>query len=248
MSVIIEDLQVGDLKIYQDQDGFKFGTDAILLAWFCRRKRFATAVDLCSGNGIIPLLLSLAPHKEIVGVEILKNQVELFEKSVRLNGLSTLFAVNQDIKEITPKNPPLPRLPHGTFDLVSINPPYFEEDRGLTPKDSKKSARSEVSCTLEDTVMAAKTLLKHGGRLCMVHKPERLADIFEAFRNNSIEPKELMPIISRPDKKPELILIEGRKGGGKELIMHHPLYITDENGNYTPELCRIYGFDRNLKG
>ncbi len=248
MSVTIEDLHVGELKMYQDQGGFKFGTDAVLLAWFCRRKRFTTAADLCSGNGIIPLLLSLAPHKEIVGVEILKNQTELFEKSVLLNGLTTVFAVNHDIKEINPKNPPLPRLPHGAFDLVSVNPPYFEEDRGLTPKESKKGARSEFSCTLEDTVKAAKTLLKHGGRLCMVHKPERLADIFEAFRNNSIEPKELMPVISRPDKKPELILIEGRKGGGKELIMHKPLYITDENGKYTPELCRIYGFDKNLKG
>jgi tRNA1Val (adenine37-N6)-methyltransferase len=82
----------------------------------------------------------------------------------------------------------------------------------------------------------------------MIHKPERLADIFESFRKNSIEPKEIMPVISRPDKKPELILIEGRKGGGKELTMHQALYITDEKGSYTPELCRIYGFDRNLKG
>jgi len=247
MPVTLEDLHIGGLKIYQNAEGFRFGTDSVLLAWFARRKRFSVAADLCSGNGIIPILLSLAPHKKITGAEILTEQCLLFERSIEENGLGeSIYAVNADIRLISTKTPDLfPHLTVGEFDLVTVNPPYFETARGFTAEGTKGGARSETDCTLEDAVSAAKKLLNHGGRLCMVHKPERLADIFETFRHHNIEPKELLPVISVPGKKPEMILIEGRKGGGKELTMHPPLYITDGDGRYTPEICSIYGFDRN---
>jgi tRNA1(Val) A37 N6-methylase TrmN6 len=247
MEVTLEDLHIGDLKIYQNAEGFRFGTDSVLLAWFARRKKFSFAADLCSGNGIIPLLLSVAPHNKIVGAEILEEQSLLFDRSIKLNDLQDhIFSVNADIREISPKCPDkFEHLIPSGFDLVTVNPPYFDPSRGITAEGMKKGARSETDCTLADAVVAAKHLLKHGGRLCMVHKPERLADIFETFRLNNIEPKELLPVISVVGKKPEIILIEGRKGGGKELTMHPPLYITDKDGLYTPEICSIYGFDRN---
>lgn len=238
-----EDLQIGGLKIIQGDDGFKFGTDAVLLAWFGRRKKYEDAVDLCTGNGIVPLLLSLTGKGRVTGLELQAKQQDRFLRSIALNGLEDrLTALQGDVREIVPGKTPLRK---AGYDLVTVNPPYFESGRGLAPSETKAAARRDTECTLEDVTQAAGYLLRFGGRLCMIHKPERLPDLFEAFRKAGIEPKELLPVISVPGKKPELVLIEGRKGGGRSLSFLAPLILHTPAGDYTEEACALYGFDKN---
>lgn len=249
MDYTYEDLHINDLKICNSDIGFKFGTDAVLLSWFAMKKKITKAVDLCSGNGIIPILLSSSKASEIYGIEIQKEQCFLFEKSIEINSLSTrVKCINhdiRDIKELLKTNEGLQNA-----DLVTVNPPYFIPERNLIPDERKKIAKSEIDCTLEDVVAAACRILKNSGRICMIHKPERMIDIIETFRRYSIEPKEVLPVITSYNKKPEFILVEGRKKGGRGFVLQKPLFLSDKEGKKTDEYMKIYsGFgETNGKG
>ncbi len=238
-----EDLHINGLKILQEDNGFKFGTDAVLLSWFCKTKKFRNAIDLCCGNGIVPILLSTEKYDTITGIEINSTQCDLFEKSISLNNLKNISCINADIRLSSLKK--TKSIISGQSDLVSINPPYFEPFRGISPADAKAAARSESMCTLSEVTETAAYLLKHGGRFCMIHRVERLCDIFEAMRAYRIEPKRFVPVISVDGKNPELCLIEGKKGGGVGLKFEAPIIISNKAGRYTDQANSIYGFDRN---
>lgn len=239
-----EDLHLNGLQILQDDNGFKFGTDAVLLAWFCKTKKFSNAIDLCSGNGIIPILLSTQKYESVTGIEINEKQCELFNDSIILNKLKNIYCINSDIR-LEPLKA-TKAIKSGQTDLVSVNPPYFETFRGLSAADEKTAARSESLCSLDNVAETASYLLKHGGRFCMIHRTERLCDIFEAMRKYKIEPKRFIPIVSVKGKNPELCLIEGKKGGGMGLKFDSPIIISDKSGKYTEQANTIYGFDRNF--
>ena len=236
----LDDLHAGGLKIFQDPDGFCFGTDAVLLAWFCRRKKFERPVDLCSGNGIIPLLLSLYCSGKVLGVELLERPARLAAATAAYNALSHRVTVlREDVRKIC--SGAVEQLPRSAFDLVSANPPYAENGSGAQASGMRGPARMEQSCTLQDVVMAAAYLLKNGGRFCLVHKPERLADIFCTMRQHHIEPKLLLAVQPKPGRKPELVLVEGKKGAKPGLVFETPLILYDENGNQTGAMKQIYG-------
>lgn len=239
MEYTVEDLQVNNLKICNGREGFRFGTDAVLLAWFSARKKITRTVDLCTGNGIVPILLSTSKATELYGIEIQKEQCDLFEKGIKINCLNDrIKCFNRDIRKIDELIKKAPELKN--MDLVTVNPPYYIPERNLKPDENKKSAKTEINCTLDDAVYAASKLLKYSGRLCMIHKPERMIDIIETFRKYSIEPKEVLPVITSFGKKPEFILIEGRKNGGNGFILNKPLFLTDENGKKSEEYKKIY--------
>lgn len=227
------------LNIYQDPSGFCFGTDAVLLAWFCRRKKAERPVDLCAGNGVIPLLLSEGNYKEIYGVELLPRQAELAEMSAEHNGLSErVKIICGDLRQIgKTEERKFAALTRGGFDLVTVNPPYAPSGRGKQAEGTRGVARSEKECTLQEVIEAAAFLLKHGGRLCMVNRAERLADIFSAMRKVRIEPKVLLPVIPKPGKGVALVLVEGKKGAESDLTVEEPLYIHNADGS-EPELIR----------
>lgn len=225
MSVRLDDLKIRGLMIYQDSDLFRFGTDAVLLADFCRRKKYKNAVDLCCGTGVIPLLLADGCNGKIYGVEISQEASFLAEKSVAYNNLEEkIQIVNADLKTVNEKDPPLPL---AFFDLVSVNPPYSPENSGKIASGHRGLARTEGGCSLEDVISAASRLLKYGGRFCMVNRPERLADIFCLMRKYGIEPKVLKPVETAENRKPELILAEGKKGAAPGLIFEAPAKIYD---------------------
>ena len=231
----LDELNIGGLKIYQDTEGFCFGTDAVLLAWFCRRKKFARPVDLCTGNGIIPLLFSAGGYQTITGVEIQSRQAEIARKSVAYNGLCDRITIfHEDIKNVSGF------LQRSAFDLVSVNPPYLENGSGFQAAGGRGVARTEVGFSLRDILSAARYLLKNGGRFCMVHKPERAADIFCIMRESGIEPKVFCSVISKQGKKPELVLVEGKKGACPGMAFLPPLYLYGEDGLYTPQMKEIY--------
>lgn len=233
----LDDLQNG-YSLIQKADSFRYGVDAVLLSDFAEIRNNHSVIDLGTGTGIIPILIyAKKKPAEITAVEIQKDMAEMAERSVRLNGLqSHIKILNMDLKDA----PGL--LGKARYDCVVTNPPYVKKECGINnPSETKAIARFEIKCSLEELLSTAKELLKPGGKLFMVHRTDRLADIIYEMRNNGIEPKRIRFVHPSIGKRPNLLLIEGARGGNRELRFMDPLYIHDENGNYTEEIYRIYG-------
>ena len=234
----IDDLQLKGLNIIQKIDGFKFGVDAVLLSDFSNVKKKHRVIDLCTGTGIIPFLLyGKYEPAQIYGLEIQGDMVEMAIRSAKLNSLEEKIAfVNEDLKNVEY----LKKLEK--FDVVTVNPPYKLNNAGIiNPSDKLAIARHEVLCNLEDVISASRILLKDNGRMFMVHRPERLADIFTLMRKYKIEPKRVKMVHPKIGKAPNIVLVEGQRDGGAYLKWEAPLYVYDENGRYTKEIDLIYG-------
>lgn len=233
----IDDLQYKGYRIIQNPKEFCFGVDAVLLANFPLIKKDSLVLDLGSGTGIIPVLLAAKTNaKHITGVEIQSYLAEMSQRSVKLNNLENkINIINEDLKNA--KN----FLPLSGFDIITCNPPYKDKGTGIVNlKDNKAISRHEIMCTLEDIISISSSLLKFNGKLCLVHRPHRLADIICIMRKYSIEPKRLRLIYSKKDSPSSMILIEGARSGKAELRVMEPLFIFDENGNYSEEINKIY--------
>lgn len=236
----IDDLQCRGLKIIQNTEGFCFGVDAVLLANFPEIKKGQRIMDLGTGTGIIPILLAgKTDAGEIVGLEIQKNVADMAQRSVLLNDIEYRVRIlNDDIKNA------VSIFGKESFDVVTSNPPYKHAGSGIVnPGDAKAISRHEILCTLEDVISASSSLLKSGGRFFMVHRPERIVDIIYLMRAYKLEPKRLRFVHPYAGKKPNLLLIEGLKYGRAFLKFMDPLYIYDDNGEYTQEINDIYGRD-----
>ena len=232
----IDDLQINNLYIKQDTTAFCFGTDAVLLANFAEPKRNAEILDIGTGNGIIPVLLSAkVTAKKITGLEIQKKSADLAKENMEMNKLNHLI----EIIEGDIKNEGL--FPACTFDYITCNPPYKKVGTGLeNPDDTLAIARHEIMYTLEDIIKASSRLLKSKGKLAMVHKPERAAEIIYTMKKYKLEAKRLLLVYPRENEKPCLVLIEGVKDGGAELSVLPPLYVYDKNGKYTVNIADLY--------
>ena len=237
----LDDLQTKtNLHLIQNPKWFCFGVDAVLLADFAAKtvKVNAGVLDLCSGNGIIPLLLTEKTRaKNIVGLEIQEAVAEMANRSVKWNELEDRVRIEcgdlKNAEEIFGKE---------SFDNITCNPPYKENNGGLkNATDTVTIARHEICCTLEDIIRVSAKCLKPYGKLCMIHRPERLIDIICLMREARIEPKRLRFVHPSPSKTATMILIEGAKFGKPKLFLEPPLYVYDENGEYSEEINRIYG-------
>ncbi len=229
----IEDLGIDNLKVIQNKNGFCFGSDAVLLARFSKIKKGAKVLDLCTGTGIIPVLLwGLCDLSEIHAVEIIPEVADMAQRTMELNNLSDKICVKcADIKDAPTV------YGKAQFDVVTCNPPYMNKGGGLVnPKDNLAVARHEILCTLDDVVRVAAECLKPCGKLFMVHRADRLCDVITAMRKYKIEPKRLQLVYGDPEKAASLILIEGAKDGKPQLKVEKALFMYDENGNYLQSL------------
>ena len=233
----IDDLQIKGYRIIQNTKGFCFGMDAVLLSDYARIRKGAVVMDLCSGTGIIPILL-MARYQpgRVSGLEIQESFVEMAGRSMKLNGLSDLIEIRQgDVMQV----PDLYR--RETYDYVTCNPPYMTGDHGLTNPDRIKAvARHEILCKLSDVVRAAAWLLKPGGHMLMVHRPFRLAEIISCLRDHRLEPKRMRLVYPFIDKEPNMVLIESVKGAKARITVEKPLIIYREPGVYTDEVRNLY--------
>lgn len=234
----IDDLQLNGLRLIQKKDAFRFGIDAVLLADFSNIKKNSKVADLCTGTGIIPLLLvGKYNPRSVLGIEIQQEMVEMARRSVSLNHIEEKVEfINKDLKDIDYIKT-LER-----FDAVTVNPPYKLNNSGiLNPSDKLAIARHEIECNLEDVIKVIRVMLKDNGRMYMVHRPERLADILTIMRKYKIEPKRIRMVHPNSKKAPNIVLVEGQRDGGSFLKWEPPLYVYDNDGNYTDEINRIYG-------
>ncbi len=225
-------LGYNNLKIYQNSSYFSFSLDSIILANYVSiRLRDKFIVDFCTGNGVVPLILSRRTNNEILGVEIQDKLVKLALNSVEYNGLDDrIKIICEDIKEFSKKNT-------DKFDLVLCNPPYFKYSDKSTVNLSyeKMVARHEIFIDLENLCICAKKVLKDHGNFCLVHRSDRLMDILAEFRKNNIEPKRIKFIYETVEKESYLVLVEGQKCGKVGLIVDKPLILYNLDGTMTEE-------------
>lgn len=225
------------MQIIQSPTAFSFSLDAVLLANFASIPiKRGSILDLCSGNGVIPLLLSRKTNADIVGVEIQERIISMAKRSIELNSLTEKISMIQgDIRNLKEE------LSHSSFDVVTCNPPYFK-----TPSSTEHNhnehltiARHEVYCTLEDAVKACKLHVRPGGKVAMVHRPGRLVDILTTFRAYKLEPKRLRLVYPKRGREANMLLIEGIRDGKADLHILPPLIIYNEDGTYTSEAKEI---------
>ena len=234
----LDDLQNG-YHIIQNTRDFCYGIDAVLLSDFARVMKGEQALDLGTGTGIIPILLKAKTQGEhFTGLEIQEESADMARRSVLLNHLENkIDIVCGDIKEADTL------FQAASFDVITCNPPYMIGQHGITNPDAPKAiARHEILCTLEDVIQKAAILLKPGGNFYMVHRPFRLAEIISVMVRYKLEPKRMRLVYPYVDKEPNMVLIEGCRGGKSRMTVEKPLIVYKEPGKYTDEIYEVYGY------
>lgn len=229
-----------ELRIIQSPTVFAFSLDAVLLARFVQLPpKRGSIVDLCSGNGVVPLLMSRRTEAPIIGVEIQERLYDMAVRSMDYNDLlGRISMVHGDLKEAPSQ------LGFEKHTVVTCNPPYF-----VTPSSGEINvnehlaiARHEIHCTLEDCIRSSSQLLKQGGKAAFVHRPGRLLDLVTYMRKYRLEPKRLRFVYPKPGKEANTVLIEGMKDGAPDLKILPPLFVYNEHGEYTEEIREmLYG-------
>ena len=235
----IDDLQLNNLKIIQNKNGFCFGIDAVLLSDFAKEiPSNAKVLDLGTGTGILGILLcGKTSASKIYGVDVQEDVCDMASRSIKLNNLENRFEIInkniKDLKDIFEEN---------TFDAIVSNPPYKKDNSGLkNESETKLISRHEITASLEDFVNISSKLLKNNSSLYMVHRPERLSDLFYLLRKYNLEPKNLRLVQSYYDSRPKLILVKATKNAKPFLNIEAPLIIYNKDGSYTDEILQIYG-------
>ncbi|MBR4862255.1 MAG: tRNA1(Val) (adenine(37)-N6)-methyltransferase [Firmicutes bacterium] len=239
----LDEIGFGGLTLVQKPEEFCYGVDAVILADFAAkyaRRSFRAAIDLGTGTGIIPLILSYKTEiPKITGIEVQKDSFGRAMRNTKNNGLEGRVSfIHGDVKDFrTGWGKDL----QGSCDLVTSNPPYTAGNSGLTSSNpAKLIARHETTADLEDFMKCAAWLLRDKGEFFMVHRPSRIVDICCLGRQHGLEVKELQFVSPNREGKPNILLVHMVKGGGREAKMLPPLYVYDMEGNYTPELLEAY--------
>lgn len=238
----LDELNCKGLKILQKKDGFCFGMDSVLIANFAKiSRKNAIVSDLGTGTGIISILVAGKQNpKKIYAIEIQDELVNMAKRSVEYNNLEDkIEVINADIVGISKGEF------NKKFDYVISNPPYKKMNTGLINDNQKKLiSRHEIKCTLRDVVYEASKLLKDNGVFYLVHRPDRLCDIFNVMREYKIEPKEIQLVYSHVNEEANLVLIKGVKCGKPFLKVLKPLIVYNEKNEYTKELLEFYDCEK----
>ena len=206
---VIESLLIGEYKIIQDTEHYRFTSDSVLLARFLKAKRGERVADFCSGSGIVGLHF-FAENKGVKSVtlfEMQKELAEMSERTVELNGLESAFTVEncplQDIPKVYTEH----------FSLILCNPPYERAGAGFESDSAEKApCKKELSLSLDELLDAAKRCLKFGGRFAVIHRADRVAELISGMHVRGLEPKMLQFVAGKAEKKPYAVLIMAMKG------------------------------------
>ncbi|GAE36549.1 tRNA1(Val) (adenine(37)-N6)-methyltransferase [Halalkalibacter akibai] len=226
------------LKVIQSPNVFSFSIDAILLGRFVQVPiQKGNILDLCTGNGVIPLLLTTRTKASLVGVEIQSKLVDMARRTLTLNEIHNQVEIIEADLNYIPAN-----IKKDFFDVVTCNPPYFET---VTEEEKNKNihlaiARHEILCSLEEVIRVCSSYVKQKGKVALVHRPERLTDIMTFMRAYRIEPKRIQFIHPKQGKEANMVLIEGIKDGKAGVVCLPPLVVYNESGEYRPEFSQVY--------
>ncbi|MCI8858170.1 MAG: tRNA1(Val) (adenine(37)-N6)-methyltransferase [Lachnospiraceae bacterium] len=235
----LDELHRNGYYIIQNPKKFCFGMDAVLLSGFARVKKQEMALDLGTGTGIIPILLEAKTQgAHFTGLEIQPESADMARRSVAYNHLEDKINIEiGDIKDASRQ------FGASSFHVVTANPPYMTGQHGLTnPNESKAIARHEILCCLEDVIRESARILKPQGHFFMVHRPFRLAEIMVLMHQYGLEPKRMQLVYPFIDKEPNMVLLEGLRGGNPRITVEKPLIVYREPGIYTDEIYDIYGY------
>lgn len=235
----LDELHRNGYYIIQNPKKFCFGMDAVLLSGFVRVKQQETVLDLGTGTGIIPILLEAKTQgAHFTGLEIQPESADMARRSVLYNKLEDKINIEiGDIKDASGQ------FGASSFHVVTTNPPYMTGQHGLTnPNTAKAIARHEILCSLEDVIRESARILKPQGRFYMVHRPFRLAEILVLMHQYGIEPKRMQLVYPFVDKEPNMVLLEGLRGGNPRITVEKPLIVYQAPGVYTEEIYDIYGY------
>ena len=233
----LDDLQIKGYEIIQSPGRFCFGMDAVLLSSYAKIRNRELALDLGTGTGILPILLEAKNEGEhYTGLEIQEESADMARRSVSHNGLEDkIDIVTGDIKEASGI------FGAASFHVITTNPPYMIGEHGLkNEKEALYIARHEALCTLDDILRESARLLKPKGRFYMVHRPFRLPEILAKMSAYGIEPKRMRLVYPYIDKEPNMVLLEGLRGGRPRMQVEPPLIVYKKDGEYTEELMKIY--------
>ena len=229
-------LGYSNLKIYQDSNFFSFSLDSVILSNFVNiRKRDKNIVDFCTGNGVVPLILSRRTSKNIVGVEIQEKIAELAKKSVKYNHLDKQISiVCEDVKLYSKKH-------LNEVDLLLCNPPYFkvQEKSSLNLSYEKLIARHELLLDFSELCSCVKKVLKDNGTFCFVHRSERFLELLIELRKHNLEPKSVKFIYNTINDEANLVIIHAQKSGKTGLKIEKPLFLYELDGTMTKEYYKL---------
>lgn len=227
-----------NLKLYQDEDMFKFSIDSVLLPNFVTLSTKANKIlDIGTGNAVIPIILTTKTNAIIDAVEIQKEVFELGLKSIKYNDLDDKINIyNIDIKDYSDN------LESDIYDTITCNPPFFKVNKNsrINYSDYKTVARHEVKLNLDDLMKIARKLLKNNGNIAIVHRTDRLIDIIESMRKNNIEPKKIQFVYPKKNKESNILLIEGTKNGKPGIKILDPIYLHNIDGTYTNQVMKYF--------
>ena len=233
----VDDLQLNNLHIIQSEDGFRFGMDAVILSDFARVRPHEHVIDMGTGTGILPILLSSQREDATFSaLELQPQMADMATRSVALNGLSERIRVYAaDMRDAASL------LGYQCAHMVVSNPPYGKQ--GSTLKNATNSvtlAKHEEDAGIDSWVQSCSAVLRNMGRLCMVFPAQRLLELTDAFRNHRIEPKRIRMVYAKVDRAPYLVLLEGMKNAKPGLLWMPPLVVYEADGRETAEIDRIY--------
>ena len=236
----LDDLQRNGYVLIQDPSLFCFGMDAVLLADFAQAGKKDHVLDMCTGNGVIPVLMAARGKGCIyTGIELQEKSADLASRNAVVNDMSGVFEVIKG--DICKTSFLLKDRSRPPVDVITCNPPYMAGGDGLVnPGDEKALARHEISCTFSDIAFQASAVLKSGGHFFIVHRPRRLVELLGELKKNDLEPKRMRFVHSFADKDAAMVLIDAVKGGGPQMIVESPLIIYEDGGEYTREVKELY--------
>ncbi len=208
---VLEDMLIDGLQIVQNTQLYRFTSDSVLLSRFARAKKGDNVADFCAGSGIVAFhfyaLNKRYPNLQFTLFELQKPLMALAKKTAAYNDFENFSFVEGRLQDF-------PDALREKFSLVLCNPPYERAGTGFDNDEYEKAiCRKEITLTLEEIVHAANTALKFGGRICMLHRADRIGEVCYELKSVNIEVKRMQFVGGKCGAKPYLVMVEGVKGG-----------------------------------